>query len=161
MMCLASSALYMQGLSAISMTPWNSTGCGESPWPNPRPPSYYMGNDEDLSVEVCDSRNEHFICKWTDQNWSRVSKVLGFQGPCWQSQITGKWMPIALQSPFPEELPVYLLVSGQWRIKNERMSPYTQHTDIYFFSVKEVRHGFVTQKYSHTVTDTNLPSRDL
>ena len=46
------------------------------------------GNDNDLSVEVPDSRNEHFISKWTEQNWSRVLKILGFQGPWWSSQIS-------------------------------------------------------------------------
>ena len=62
-----------------------------------------------------------------------MSKILGFQGPCWSSQITEKWMSRALQSQFPMELCVWILSSGRWRVKNQRMSH--THKNKYFFCV--------------------------
>ena len=86
------------------------------------------GNVKDMCVDVYDSRDETFISKQFYWNWRRLSKILDFQGPCWNIPITEKWMAVALQSKFPMELSVWILVSGRWRVKNVRISQTHTHT---------------------------------
>ena len=126
------------------------------------------GKDKDLSVYICDTRNEHFVSKMYYQNWRSVSKVLRFLY-CWNIYITDKWMPEVPQSGLPLELLVWFWSHPNGELKYETIMHTHTHTHMHtpVSSVwSKSRCGcccffffFFLHKGTHTVSQTNTCQR--